>query len=200
MRPKKKIGLETPLQGRFWGENKRLVFSPPVWYQALVSGCIAFGVIVFGASIFDWYKVPLASIGSWLGPAVFLAGLWALLSMEYISFDLKSRTYFRREGEGLLKRSRRGSIIDVDAVVVYCENYPYTVVGRVVIYRIVVHWKNSHVPLLVTERQQSSIPAGAPLNYASSAMVLRAQRYANALGVKFYDNSYFHSPAPQSAV
>ncbi len=198
LRPQRKIGLETPLVGRFWGEDKRLVFAPPIWYQTLVLACLAGGGFIALAGWLVWTWVPMFSIGLWLGPAVFLAGVWAALSMEYAVFDLKSKTYFRREGRGFMKRSRRGSTMDVDAVVVYCENYPYVVMGRVVIYRTVLHWKNAVVPLLVTEREQASLPAGAPMNYASGPIAKRAQRYAQALGVKFYDNSYFHTPAPQS--
>jgi hypothetical protein len=198
LRPQRKIGLETPLVGRIWGEDRRLVFAPPLWYQTLVLACLAGGGLVFLASYFGWNWVPLSRTGAWLGPAVFLAGLWAALSMEYAVFDLRSRTYFRREGRGFMKRTRRGSTLDVDAVVVYCENYPYVVIGRMVIYRTVVHWKNAVVPLLVTERVQANLPAGAPLNYASGPIVARAQRYAKAMGVAFYDNTYFHSPAPQA--
>ena len=199
-RPLRKIGLETPLVGSFWGEDKRLVFAPPRWYQALVSGCLAFGVMVSLGAYLGWEWVPFFQAGAWLGPAVFLAGVWAVLSMEYVAFDLKSRTYFRREGEGLIKRTRRGSVIEIDAVVVYCEQYPLTLVGGLVVYRTVVHWKNASLPLLVTEREQSSIPPGEPLNHGAGAICFRAQRYAKALGVAYFDNSYFHSRAPQSAV
>ncbi|MCH8978654.1 MAG: hypothetical protein IH945_05355 [Armatimonadetes bacterium] len=196
-RPRKKIGLETPLVGRFWGEDKRLVFTPPTWYQLLVLGCFIFGTLAGLGGLFGWGWVPQMQIGVWLGPVVLLAGVWALLSMEYAMFDLKARTYFRREGRGLFKSSRRGSLADVDAVVLLCENYPYSVAGRIVIYRIVVHWKHAKDPLLVTERTQAAIPPGAPLNHCAQPMAVRAQRYAGALGVPFYDNSYFHSPAPQ---
>ncbi len=198
LRPQRKIGLETPLLGRFWGEDKRLVFAPPVWYQTLVAACLAGGGLIGLAGLFAWDWVPLFAIGLWLGPAVFLSGLWAALSMEYAVFDLKSRSYARREGRGFAKRTRRGSTIELDAVVVYCESYAFAALGQVVIYRTVLHWKNAVVPLLVTEREQTSLRAGQPMNHGSGPIIERAQRYANALGVAFYDNSYFHSPAPQT--
>jgi hypothetical protein len=116
--------------------------------------------------------------------------------MEYASFDLRSRTYFRREGQGPIKRSRRGSLVDLDAVVLYAENF----LGFSVIYRLVIHWKHARVPLLVTERQQSSITPGGPLNQSAGPIAARGLMYAKSLGVPFYDNSYFHSPAPQSPV
>lgn len=199
LRPLKKIGLETPLVGKFWGENKRLVFTPPHWYQLLVLACFTAGML-FGLTVFfSWSWMPLREVGVWLCPSLLLAGTWALLSMEYAVFDLRSRTYFRREGGGLLKRSRRGSLVDLDAVVLNCEHFSLGVRG-VVIYRIVLHWKNSVVPLLVTERQQSAVPTGASLNFSAGSIAHRAQRYAGALGVPFYDNSHFHSPAPQAPV
>ncbi len=197
LRPQRKIGLETPLTGRFWGEDKRLIFAPPAWYQALVLACLAGGGLVGLGGWLAWDWVPLFSIGLWLGPALFLSGAWAALSMEYIVFDLKSRTYVRREGRGFGKRTRRGSTIELDAVVVYCENYPLAL-GQVVIYRTVLHWKHASVPLLVTEREQTALQPGQSMNHGSGPIIARAQRYARALGVAFYDNSYFHSPAPQA--
>jgi hypothetical protein len=195
--PQRKVGLETPLVGRFWGENKLLVFAPPLWYQGLVLACLVGGGVLFFAGWLGWRWVPLFQIGFWLGPAVFLAGVWAAASMEYAVFDLRSRTYVRREGRGFVKRGRQGSLAELDAVVVYGEEYPYAVVSRMAVYRTVVHWKNSVVPLLVTERESAQLGAGAPLNAQSAKIVARAERYAQALGTKFFDNSYFHSPAPQ---
>ena len=90
-------------------------------------------------------------------------------------------------------------MIDLDAVVLLCESFPIGT-GGIVVYRIVVHWKNAVVPLLVTEREQRTIPNGAALNHGAWAISQRAQRYAKALGVPFYDNAHFHSPAPQAPV
>jgi hypothetical protein len=196
----RKIGLETPLVGRFWGENKRLVFAPPAWYQTLVLCCLVGGGVLFLAALFSWEAVPFFGIGLWLGPALFLSGVWAALSMEYVVFDLRARTYLRREGQGFYKRTRRGSTAEVDAVVVYAEEYPFSMVARAVVYRTVVHWKHAAVPLLQAEREMVSLPSGAPINHSSAAIVARAHRYAQALEVKFFDNSYFHSPAPQAPI
>ncbi|MEX2244003.1 MAG: hypothetical protein WD716_09185 [Fimbriimonadaceae bacterium] len=197
-RPQRKIGLETPLVGRFWGEDKRLVFAPPDWYTTLVALCLVGGGLLALGYWASWRWVPLMEVGMWLGPAVLLSGVWALLSMEYAVFELKARTYSRREGRGLFKRARHGPLSELDAVVVYCENYPFA--PQVVVYRTVIHWKHAAVPLLVTERQQTSVPPGAPLNASSGAIVHRAQTYARALGVTLYDNTHFHTPPPQSAI
>jgi hypothetical protein len=194
--PLRKIGLETPLVGRVWGENKKLVFSPPDWYTTLVALCLIGGALVGFGGIFGWRWVPYAATLWWVGFAVLFSGIWALLSMEYAVFDLRSRTFVRREGKGPIKRTRRGSLVDVDAVVLYAESY----LGLSVIYRLVVHWKHARVPLLVTERQQTSVTPGGPLNQGAGAMAARGLAYAKLLGVAFYDNSYFHSPAPQSPI
>jgi hypothetical protein len=197
LRPRRKIGLETPLAGRFWGEDKRLIFAPPLWYQSLVLACLAGGGLIALGAWFSWEWVPLMEIGLWLGPALFLSGTWAALSMEYLVIDLKSRTYLRREGRGFGKRTRRGSTLDIDAVVVSCERY-VPGLGQVVIYRTVIHWKHAAVPLLVAERERAALQPGHGLNAAAGPILGRAQRYAKAIGVAFYDNSYFHSPAPQA--
>lgn len=198
--PQRKIGLETPLVGRFWGENKRLVFSPPNWYQGLVIGCFIVSLyVLFGRSV-GWFRVPWFLSANWLGWAVLGAGVWALMSMEYAVFDLKSKTYFRREGGGIFKRTRRGSTTEIDAVVVYCSQYLHGMAGQNVVYRTVIHWKNARVPLLLTERQMSALPPGAPLNYAAGPILVRAQRYAEAMSVKYFDNTYFHSPTPQTPI
>jgi len=195
--PQIKVGLETPLVGRIWGENKRLACVPPEWYRNLVCACLLFGA--WGTST-HFIRLPgfrFFSEQPWIAFAVLLAGIWAVLSTEYAIFDLRSKTYFRRDGGGLFKRTRRGSSLDIDAVVLYCEQYPYTLTGGVVIYRIVIHWKNARVPLLIVDRKQVMLPSGVPLNHASKILSLQAQRYAQALGVRYHDNSYFHSPAPQ---
>ncbi len=199
-KPQTKIGLETPLVGRIWGENKRLVFSPPNWYLGLVIACFGLGVWILFGRLVGVLRIPELQSMSWLGWALLFAGTWALLSMEYVAFDLRSRTYFRREGGGVFKKTKRGSVAEIDAVVVYCEHYLHGLAGQTVIYRIVFHWKNAMVPLLTAERTMTSLPTGAPLNHSAGPIVAKGQYYAQALGVRFFDNAHFHSAAPQSAI
>lgn len=163
-------------------------------------GCLGLGLFLTLSSYLEWGILPRINSAPWVGIAIFLSGVWALLSMEFVVFDLRTKTYIRREGGGVFKKTRSGSVTDIDAVVLYCENYPYAVMGRIVIYRIVIHWKNARVPLLVTDRDQASIPPGAPLNYLSGRLYTKSQSYAQSLGCRFFDNSHFHSAPPQSPV
>lgn len=194
-----KAGLETPLEGRFWRET-RLIFAPPVWYDVLTWGCLVVGALAF-LSMFVWeldlvFRVVPGHVRIWLGPVVCLAGLWGQLSSERMTVDLKTRVYARREGQGAFKRSIRGSLDEIDAVVAMTEVYPLSAISQVVIYRLVVHWKGQRQPLLVVAREQATLGPGAPLNSAAGGLVAKGARFAQAMGVGFYDNTYFASPAP----
>lgn len=191
---RRKVGLETPLVGRFWGEDRRLLFAPPIWYDALVIACIAVAVL--------WILVRLATGGglNFIALAVGLSGVWAALSSERMTIDLRARTYVRREGQGVFKRIRRGSLTSIDAVVLTTEIYPVSVIGgQLVIYRLVLHWKGGAEPVFVAERHESTINSGQPLNTNAGGMLFRGERYAKAMGVPFYDNSYFASAGPVRA-
>lgn len=190
-RGRRKIGLETPLVGRFIGENRRLLFAPPAWYESLVLACISGAIVWIVWSWTQGFGFNLVAV------AVLLSGIWAALSSERITFDLRSRTFLRREGQGLFKRIERGSLGEIDAVVLTTEVYPVSVIGgQLVIYRLLVHWKGARLPVFVAERQESTVPAGEPMNRFAGGMLQRGQRYAHALGVPFYDNSHFASPPP----
>lgn len=198
---RRKGGLETPLQGRVIGERK-VTFAPPIWYDGLVFLCI------FGAPLAYFLgrsgvPVPIFSApvsGFWVSIAVCVAGLWAALSNERMACDLRARTYARLEGQSLRKRITRGSLSELDALVLTAEEYLPGALGHVVIYRLVLHWKGSKEPLLVVERESASIPTGAQLNYGAGRILQRGARYAKMLGVPFYDNSYFHSGSPVPVV
>jgi hypothetical protein len=193
---RRKGGLETPLGGRFLGEAKWLLFSPPIWYDVLVVACIIGGpVMALLGPRFGWPIVGFQPNAFWVGTTVCLAGLWGALSSERMTCDLRNRTYSRLEGQSLGKRLTRGSLAELDAVVLYAEEYPVALMGRTVIYRLVIHWKGNKEPLLVVDRESHSI-GGGPLNSGAARIAQRGTRYAQALGVSFYDNSYFHRPAP----
>lgn len=189
--PRFKVGLETPLQGRFVGES-RLVFAPPRWYDLLVWACLVCGPV----TALPFAPVPLdPDTRRWVGAAVFLAGVWALLSNERMSVDLRSRSYVRLEGQGLFKRLTRGRLDEIDAVVVVTEA-PARAMGAALVHRTVLYWKGGRLPPLVAE--QLVVP-GAPvgaLNAQAGPIVGRAARYAHALGLPFFDNSHFLSPEP----
>lgn len=194
---RRKGGLETPLVGRWVGENKKLVFAPPLWYDGLIVGCLVFGIIASFGSLL-WHGLPMigdVTAGLFLGAAVFLAGIWAAFSNERIVCDLQTKQYARLEGQGLVKRVVRGPLSDLDAIVVVAEEYSLAI-GRTVIYRTVLHWKNQRHPMLIVERSNAMLSPGAPIQLGATASLQRAQRYARELGVRFFDNAYFSSPGP----
>lgn len=197
--PRRKAGLESPLSGRFYGENKRLVFAPPLWYDLLVVACIVGGfVFAVFALINGGLQIGNAPLlGLFLGVMVAGAGIWAALSNERMACDLRKRTYARLEGQGLGKKLTRGSLNDLDAVVLLAEEWAVPFGGsRPVIYRVVVHWRGAVQPLLVVDVERHMVPHNEPLNSRAGLMLNKGSRYAHALGVTFYDNSYYSSPCP----
>lgn len=177
--------------GRFVGENRKILFAPPVWYDALVAACIIGSIVVL---VFRW---TVQREFDFIFLAVGMAGVWAALSNERLMVDLRNRSYTRREGKGIVKRFFRGSLAEIDAVVLTTELYPLAVATeQVVIYRILIHWKNQRQPVFVASRLQAQIPKGGPLNSRAGSLAALGQKYASALGVPFFDNSYFDSPAP----
>ena len=192
-----KSGLETPLKIRFLNEDLRIVFAPPEWYDRLVLLCVLAGSLMaisgllgLGPQIF---LDPVWRI--WTGAAVVLAGVWAALSNERMWCDVRARTYVRLEGQGPLKSVSRGPLADLDAIVLLAES-TFAATGPAVTYRLVVHWKNAKLPLLVISQSTFPHSPGTPLNYASANLVQQGLRTSKAIGVPFFDNSYFHSPAP----
>ena len=194
-----KVGLETPLSGRFWGENKRLLFAPPLWYDWFVRVVFAGGVL---AAFLGYFLqiLPWLYPTWWLftGVAVAVAGVLGYLSTERMTIDLRQRTYTRREGAGVLKRVTRGSLNDIDALVIQAsENLTPSLIGRTVIYRLVLFWKNGREPLLICERFPAAVPSHAAINAGAGMLLQKGQRYAKEMQLPFYDNSHFHSNDPQ---
>jgi hypothetical protein len=191
--------LETPLTGRIYGENKLLVFAPPLWYDLLVLVCFlggaAFAIFALMNGGLQIGNAPL--LGFFIGVMVMGAGAWAAFSNERMSCDLRKRTYARLEGQGLSKKLTRGSLDDLDAVVLLTEQWavPFGS-GRPVVYRLVLHWRAGLQPLLVVDVERHMIPNHEPMNARAGVMLNKGSRYAHALGVTFYDNSYYHSPCP----
>lgn len=203
-KPRSKSGLETPLVGRFIGENRKLVFAPPRWYDVLVISCLVLGAALF-LGILDGRSMFFLPVGRtwsvWVGAALLGAGAWALLSNERMACDLRSRTYSRLEGAGVVKRFRRGSLAYLDALVLSAEERPLGAIGlRQVTYRLVLHWKGAREPLLVIGRVDRTLTANVPLNSAAGEMLALGARYAKELQVPFYDNAYFSSSSPLKPV
>jgi len=188
-----KAGLETPLQGRFYGEAKRLVFAPPLWYDALVVLCIGGGAFAFVT------QMMAEGMGIWAltGLLVSLAGIWGGISNERMICDLRSRRYARLEGQGFKMHVARGSLDDLEALVLAAEQYPHGLgIGVPVIYRLVLHWKGQREPLLVIEREMRNLPYSVPVSQGAQKILQRGMRYAQALKVKYYDNSSVLTGSP----
>lgn len=190
---RRKTGLETPLVGRFYGENKLLVFAPPLWYDTLVGLCVLGG----GFSLLWLLLKGGEDYQIWTAVAVTLAGVWAVASNERMICDLRKKTYIRFEGGKIGQHVVSGSFSDLEALVLTAEQYPHgTGLGAVVFYRLVLHWKGRRHPPLGVEKERRTIPFGAPLNYAAQGILSRGAAYANALGVPYYDNSHMHGHSP----
>jgi len=191
--------IETPLFGRFQGEDKRLVFSAPTPYHALVRGSIFGGIGMF---LFGLAMPALNSGGSltpewWIftGGAVALAGTAASFSLTSISFDLKERHYRRRQGPGFFQRARPGSVSELDALVLISEpNSKYMAGG--VTYHLVLHWKGEAQPIMVLQQDTRILVPGQPLNIGAQPLLTQGLRYAQAIGIPFFDNSHFASKCP----
>jgi hypothetical protein len=186
---------------------KRLTFAPPIWYDVLVGLCLAFGVYsglgVAGLVSFQMFDPQMFGATLLvLAIGVTLAGLWAALSNERMACDLRARTYVRLEGQGIAKRVTRGSLNELYGLVLMSQDtmLPGLGGGRSVVYRLVLYWKGSKEPLLVVERVSGSIPLNTPLNAGAGAMAQRGYRYAQALGVPYYDYSHVNSPGPLPVV
>jgi hypothetical protein len=191
--------IETPLFGRFQGENKRLVFSAPPPYHMLVRGSIGGGVIMilFGvieaATGVDGPQFP----GWWIvtGAAVGLAGIAAAFALTSISFDLGERHYKRRQGPEMFTRTRVGSVNELDAIVLISEPNPTIMAGGVT-YHLVLHWKGESQPIMVLQQDTRILPPGQPLSVGAQPLLNAGLKYAQAIGIPFYDNSHFASKCP----
>jgi len=197
IRSRNKGGLETPLAGRIWRET-RLIFAPPTWYDTLTYACLVFGVIAFFGSFLGLNILILGpEVLVWTGPLVFVSGLWGQLSSERMTCDTRAKSYARREGQGLFKRIIKGSLAELDAIVLLAEQDPTpTLGGQMVVYRLVLHWKHNKEPLLIIGTERHVLSTGMNLNAKAGRIAQNGNRWASILGLPFYDNSYFHSPEP----
>lgn len=191
--------LETPLYGRFIGENKKLVFGPTGPYVVLVRFCVVGGALgVLAGAATPGMGIQLPEYPLWwilTGGMVCLAGVLAAWSLELVVFDLKERVYRRRQGPGLFHRTTRGRLSDLDAVVLISEPNPRILAGGVT-YHLVLHWKMLKERPMVLQQDTRAVPAGQPLNAAAGPIYQRGVAYAKALGLPFYDNSHFASSNP----
>lgn len=197
-RTRNKGGLETPLTGRLWRET-RLIFAPPIWYDILTYGCLAFGAFFLALALTgNSFLIFYPEILIWAGPLVFFSGLWGQLSSERMTCDTKTKMYARREGQGLFKRIIRGSLTELDAVVLVSERDTMapSLVGQRIVYRLVLHWKNGKEPILIIGSDSANLGPSQAVNAKAGNLAHAGSRYAGILGIPFYDNSYFLSGEP----
>jgi hypothetical protein len=191
--------IETPLYGKFQGENRRLVFSAPTAYHMFIRATGAVGVVmVLYGLLGPVLGVELPLYQQWwlgIGALVIFAAVLAALSLHSISFNLKERIYVRRQGPGLFPRVTRGSINDLDAIVLIAENNARLLNGGVT-YHLILHWKGQAQPPMVLQQDTRVLTPGQPLNTWSGPLMNRATTYAQALGIKLFDNSHFLSACP----
>lgn len=172
---------------------------PPTPYQMLLKGTLIGGpgMILFGffqqATGFDgpftseWWIVT--------GIAVFLAGVAAAFSLPSIAFDLGERHYKRRQGPGMFQTLRHGSVNELDAIVLIAEPNSRYLAGGVT-YHLVLHWKGEAQPIMVLQQDTRLLVPGQPLNLGAQQLLTVGLRYAQAIGIQFFDNSHFASKCP----
>ncbi|AIE86800.1 hypothetical protein [Fimbriimonas ginsengisoli] len=185
--------LETPLFGRYQGENKRLVFTAPAPYHALIRLTALTGA---GMIVAPMLPVELPFYPQWwlmIGTLLIGAAVLAAFSLQTIVFNLRERVYHRRHGPGFFPTFTRGKIDAIDALVVVAEACPGSF-PPVVTFHMVLHWKGNAEPIMVVQRE--SRPLGQPLNAQAGPFLQLGARYAQSLGIKFFDNSYYPSPCP----
>jgi hypothetical protein len=142
--------------------------------------------------------IPLPLYPAWwtaVGASVMVAGVGAALSLQTIAFDLRERIYRRRQGPGFFPRFTRGRLDDLDAIVVLAEHNAGAIPPSVT-YHVVLHWKAGKEPIIVLQKDTRFLSSGQPLNAQAGPIIQLAGRYAQALGIKFFDNTYFSSVCP----
>ena len=127
-----------------------------------------------------------------IGLAVCLSGIWANLSLVRIRFDLKSRTYRRRQGPGLVPRLWQGSIDELDALVVIAE--ASLIAPGSFRYHLVLHWKHNRAPLMVLESEVRLAPGGP--QSGGQQLVAKTTKYARSMKIAVYDNTNTLSACP----
>jgi hypothetical protein len=190
--------IETPLFGRFYGENKRLVFSAPLPYQVLVKGSLFGGA---GMVLYGFLEDAIGGGPLWpewwkgIGILVIAAGIAAACSLTSITFILGERQYRRRQGPGLFESTKRGSTAELDAIVLITEPNSRLLPNGIT-YHLVLHWKGQAQPIMVLQSDSRMHVPGQPLNIGAQQLLQQGLRYSQALGIPFFDNSHFASKCP----
>jgi hypothetical protein len=179
--------LETPLSGRFMRE-RYLVFAPPNRYLGLVGACF------FGGLILIVTGISAGAYWMFVGTMVTVAGVWGALSLNWLAFDLRDRTYARRDGAASSTRYAKGSLDELEALFVLAEDR--TSFGklmtreRAVTYRIVLQWKGMRLPSVILEQDYRAVPANMPLVNGAATSLMAAERYGRALSIPVVNHAH----------
>lgn len=194
-----KTGLEPPLFARLTRENRRLVIAPPVWYDRLVQICFI-GGLIFGYLGLSHNRLIPPDFFEWsqyVGFAVAIAGVLAMVSNERMTCNLTHRTYSRLEGQGIFRKIVNGSLQELEALVLMATPTPYpTDVGRAVDYRLVLYWKGHKEPIFVVEFHRAPWPSHMPINGNAGFLYQQGVQLSKVLGVPFVDRSMVPAPVP----
>ncbi|HTQ09369.1 MAG TPA: hypothetical protein VMI31_04800 [Fimbriimonadaceae bacterium] len=180
--------LETPLFGRFLGENKYLIFAPAQEYLWLVAIC-AFG----GAAVGVWGVVSQSFYWTCVGVAVCMAGIWGAASLHWISFNLRERVYTRRQGPGMFPKTTRGSFKDLEVIFMIAGQH--LLVGKIT-YRLLLQWRAHKEPPMVLTQTYFMLAAGMPINAGAGSLFHFGTKVSQALGIPLVDNAHFLSANP----
>jgi hypothetical protein len=152
--------------------ERYLFFGPPTPYLVLVAACI------FGGLFMIIYGVAANPYWSFVGLMVLLAGLWGMIALQWITFDLKQRTYLRRDGASATTKLARGGIEQLECLFLLAEERPSlgNLAGRNITYRIVLQWRGMNLPSMILLQDYRVIPSGAPLQYAADPLFQVATR------------------------
>jgi hypothetical protein len=142
------------------------------------------------ASLFGFFNKDFQFF--WVGLAAFISGIWANMSLVRIRFDLKSRTYRRRQGPGLIPRLWQGSIDELDALVVIAELS--VIAPGSFRYHLVLHWKQHKAPLMVLESEIRASNGGP--QQGGQYLLSKATKYAMSMRLPVYDNSHYVQSCP----
>jgi hypothetical protein len=185
--------LETPLFGRFLGENKYLIFAPAKEYIWLVGSCVGGGLLCT-----LWAMWAQSFYFICVGLAVAAAGTWGALSLHWISFNLRERVYTRRQGPGMFPKTTRGSFNDLEVIFLLSEER--FLVARHVTYRLLLQWRGGKEPSMVLQQMYFAVPAGYPLNQGAGPLYHLGMKAAAALGVPLSDQAHVSSPNPVTMI
>ncbi len=180
--------LETPLFGRFLGENKYLIFAPAKEYLWLVAACV-FG----GACVGAWGLVSQSEYWAFVGVAVCMAGIWGAASLHWISFNLREHVYTRRQGPGLFPRTTRGSFKDLEVIFLLSS---LGVLPGHITYRLLLQWRGHKEPPMVLQQAYFTLAPGMPLNYGAGPLFHLGTKAAQAMGIPLADHAHVSSPNP----